>query len=408
MLESSSLDRSRDFIPLLTTCCLITFGLYLATAMRLPIMPLHAKSFGITTVQIGIINSVFYLMAGCLSLPSGFLSQRIGGKRLVIIGLIIMAIATFLLFFSRSFMQLTGLYLLLGIGVAAFGPTMMSLVAQIAPATHLGRAYGWYTTALFCGLSLGPGVAGVMGEWMNLQTVFIVASALVVVTLWSVIVFLPIDSFDQGKKHQGQSGLLSGAKILAGNTPFLGCLLITFGANLVAGMFFTFLPLHALGQGISVSQIGIIFLVQAFTNAFIRIPFGALSDRVSQRKYLVVGGIACVAISITGFGSAQVFYQFIIAGVGLGFGMALAFTSIGALIAETVDDNLRGPAMGGYNACLYFGMMAGSVVFGPVIEAIGYVRSFMLNGSLNMAIVLLFLMMMRTFLPPQKEIKVAS
>lgn len=407
MSQLQSKDSISDFAPLLTTCCLITFACYFATAMRLPIVPLHAKSFGVTTVQIGVINSVFFLMAGLLSFPSGFMAQKIGGKRLVIVGMTIIVVATFFLFFSRSFIQLTGLYLLLGIGVAAFGPTMMAFVAQIAPATHLGRAYGWYTTALFCGLSLGPGVAGALGEWISLRSVFIFASAMVLVTLWGVMAFLPRKSFEHDKSNHNQSSLFLNIKALFGNAPFVGCLLVTLGANLITGMFFTFLPLHALAQGITLFQIGIIFLVQALTNALIRIPFGTLSDRVSQRKYLVVAGITCVILSISGFGLARLFYHFIIAGIGLGFGLALAFTSIGALIAETVSADLRGPAMGGYNSCLYLGMMAGSLAFGPVIEWIGYDHSFMLNGGINLAVVFIFLSLMRTFRPPRKALQAA-
>ncbi len=373
--------------------------------MRIPIVPLHAKSFGVTTVQIGVMNSVFFLMAGFLSLPSGFLSRKIGGKRLVIIGLTIMTVATASLFFSRSFLQLTLIYFLLGISIAAVGPTMMAFVAQIAPATHLGRAYGWYTTALFCGLSLGPGVAGALGERVSLYAVFIFASVMVLATLWGVIAFLPRKKFDHDQNSSNQTDLSESIKTLFGNTPFLGCLLITLGANLIGGMFFTFLPLHAAGQGISLTQIGIIFLVQALTNALIRIPFGTLSDRVSQRKYLAVLGIICVAFSIAGIGLARLFYHFIIAGVGLGLGMALAFTSIGALIAETVTEELRGPAMGGYNASLYLGMMVGSVAFGPLIEQLGYDLSFMINGGINLVVVFIFLALMRTFQPPRQSPK---
>jgi MFS family permease len=400
MLETRSPDDSVDFVPLLTTCCLITFGCYFATAMRLPVMPLHARTFGVTTIQIGIINSVFYLMAGIFSLPSGFLSKKLGSRQLTVYGLIMLAAASFLLFFSTSFFQIAILYLVLGMGVAAFGPPMMTLVSEIAPATHLGRAYGWYTTALFCGLSLGPGVGGVLGQWIGLRPVFIIASICILLNLWAVITFMPKQHRTQKKSSPNQTGMMLDIKVLFKNHALLGCWLITFGGNMVIGMFFTFLPLHALYQGISVSQTGIIFLIQALVNAVSRIPFGILSDRISQRKYLVFVGVVLVGLAITGFGMATTFNQFIIAGIGLGMAHGLAFTSVGALIAETADKNLRGPAMGGYNTCLYLGMMTGSIVYGPIIEAIGFNRSFMLNGCLVAGFGVLFLCLMRGFLPP--------
>jgi MFS transporter, DHA1 family, multidrug resistance protein len=64
--------------------------------------------------------------------------------------------------------------------------------------------------------------------------------------------------------------------------------------------------------------------------------------------------------------------------------MGVAFTSIGALIAETVEPRYRGLAMGGYNGCIYFGLMAGSMGMGPLIEAVGFSRGFLLTGLVNM------------------------
>lgn len=424
MTPTHSPDRPFDFVPLLTTCCVITFGCYFATAMRLPVMPLYARTIGVTTVQIGIINSAFYLMAGLFSFPSGFLAVKFGSRRLTVYGLAVLATASFLLFFSRSFSELTVLYLMLGLGVAAFGPTMMTLVAEIAPATHLGRAYGWYTTALFSGLSLGPGVGGALGQWIGLRPVFIVTSICILFNMWAVVVFMPDrrpgrqntprnqtrsnqsgpfqsdqNQATPNKTGREQFGWFDNLRVLLRNQALMGCWLITFGANMVGGMFFTFLPLHALEQQLSVAQTGIVFLVQALTNAASRILFGTLSDRVSQRKYLVIGGIVLVGLSISGFGWAASFYQFVIAGIGLGLGMGLAFTSIGALIAEAVDKRLRGPAMGGYNACIYFGMMIGSMVYGPVIDTIGFDRGFSLNGCIIIIFGLSFLGLMRGFQP---------
>ncbi len=53
-----------SFAALLTICCLVTFGCYFAVSMRLPVVPLYARGFGVSTSQIGMINAAFFLMAG--------------------------------------------------------------------------------------------------------------------------------------------------------------------------------------------------------------------------------------------------------------------------------------------------------------------------------------------------------
>ena len=372
-----------SYAALLTVCCLVTFGCYFAVSMRLPVVPLYARGFGVTTSQIGIVNAAFFLMAGLLALPSGMLSDRLGRKRLAGCGTMVLFTGMLLLYFSRSFFHLAGIYLLLGVGIAAFGPTMMSWVSEISPSTHLGRAYGWYTTALFCGLGLGPAAGGVLGEWLGLRPVFLMGATLVAVTIWAGRWFLPSMETPAEHKTQRPEQPMNWRRMLA-NRHLLGCWLVTFGANIISGAFFTFLPLLAHERGLDVGQIGIVYLVQSAANALARIPFGIISDRMGRRKYQALLGVVLASFSIAGFAPAVTFAHFLLAAFSLGVSLAVAFTSIGALIAETTDPAFRGLAMGGYNSFIYLGMMAGSMGLGHLIETMGFGSGFLLAGASNL------------------------
>ena len=384
----------RSFSALLTVCCLVTFGCYFAISMRLPVVPLYAGSFGVSTSQIGLINAAFYLMAGLLALPSGMLSDSLGRKRMAVCGTLVLFTGMLLLYFSRSFFYIAGIYLLLGVGIAAFGPTMMSWVAEISPSTHIGRAYGWYTTALFCGLGMGPAAGGALGDWLGLRSVFLIGAALVVVTIWAVQWFLP--KIEKAADHKiERPGQSSNMGLMLANRQLLGCWLVTFGTNIIGGAFFSFLPLLAHERGLDVGQIGIVYLVQSVTNALSRIPFGTISDSVGRRKYQALLGVVLASFSTAGFAPAVTFVHFLLAASSLGVSLAIAFTSIGALIAETTEPRLRGLAMGGYNSFIYFGLMAGSIGLGPLIEAIGFGSGFLLAGASNLIFISFFAWSMR-------------
>jgi MFS family permease len=328
-------------------------------------------------------------MAGLLALPSGILSDRVGRKRLAIYGTIVLFTGMLLLYFSRSFFYLVGIYLLLGIGIAAFGPTMMSWVSEISPATHLGRAYGWYTTAIFCGLGMGPAAGGALGEWLGLRTVFLIGATLVAVMIWAVQWFLPaLDAQADHTIKRPREPL--NWRLVFTNRQLMGCWLVTFGANIIGGAFFTFLPLLAHERGLNLGQIGIIYLVQSATNALARIPFGSISDRMGRRRYQALLGALLASFSIAGFAPATTFNHFIMAALSLGVSLAIAFTSIGALIVETTQPRFRGLAMGGYNSFIYFGLMAGSIGVGPLIEAIGFGSGFLLAGASNLFFIAFF------------------
>ena len=395
MPPTPSRDGDLAFATQLTLCCLITFGGYLAVSMRLPVVPLHARALGATATQIGLINAAFYLAAGCLSLPAGALSDRFGRRRLAVCGTLVLAAAMALLPLGRSYSELAAVYLLLGAGIAAFGPTMMSWVAEIAPPTHLGRAYGWYTTALFCGMGLGPAAGGALAADLGFSAVYLTGAGLMAVSLAVVGRFVP-PAAPGGRPAPRPRGSRSLAAVL-GNRPLIGCWVATLGTCMVSGAFFTFLPLHAAAQGLDVSRIGVVFLVQSAANALSRIPLGAASDRLGRRPRQALAGIVMITVAIAAFTPVRGFGQFLAAALVLGISNALAFTAIGALIAETVSAPLRGLAMGGYNTCIYLGLMTGSFGLGPVVQATDFGRGFLLAGLANLPAAAFFFWSMRGY-----------
>ncbi len=350
--------------------------------MRLPVVPLYARTLDITTAQIGIFNAAFFLMAGLLSLPMGLVSDRTGSKPVAGVGVAILAMSAFALSLCNTYPALTLAYLFFGIGTAAFGPTIMSFVAHISPGTHLGRSYGWYTTALFCGMSLGPAAGGFLAQKAGFVPVFNVIGVILLVNLAALLCCMPATaSRDAGVSGPGKPA--PPLKNLLGNRPLMACWQITLCACFGLGMFISFVPLHAHNLGLNVKEIGLVFFVQGLCNGFSRIPFGHLSDKVTSRGKLVVVGIAGYTVSLAGFGACETLVHFVGAAILSGFSMGLAFTSVGALIAEVVPAESRGVAMGGYNTCIYFGMMLSSAGMGGVIPVIGFANGFYLTALLN-------------------------
>lgn len=391
--------NARSFAALLLICCGVAFGGYLGSHMRLPVVPLYARSLGADTVQIGFINSAFLLMAGLLSLPLGILSDRIGRKLLAAAGLIILSATSFLLYLSRTPAQLVLIYILFGVGLAAFGPTMMSLVADISPATHLGRSYGWYTTALYTSMTLGPAVGGFLAQRFGYRDVFLISGVLIFAVFWMMLFLLPRRQIPACGSTTAHEDRTSKARELLQNRPLLGCWIATLGGCFGLGMFITFLPLHSQNQGLNVGEIGLVFAAQGLANAVSRIPFGHLSDKAGDRRSLVIIGFAGFAASLGGLGASHGLLSFLMYAVIFGTSMGLAFTSIGALIAETVPPSSRGLAMGGYNTCIYFGMMLSSAVMGSVIRAIDFTGGFLVAGLANMFLIGFFYLFMRNFAP---------
>ncbi|GLI40084.1 MFS transporter [Geobacter hydrogenophilus] len=379
---------------LLLLACVISFVCFFGSYMRIPIVPLFATSLGADTAQVGLINSAFMLMAGALSIPSGLVSDRLGRRIPLLGGLILLAGSSFLLYWSRTPLQMGGIYLLFGIGLSAFSPTLMSYVADVTPPEVLGQAYGWYTMALYGGMTLGPAAGGFLGTALGLRPVFLVAGGLIFAMFVVALIFLPAPSTDQARGAV-RPAILPALTGLMHNRRLIACLVATLGTCFGFGMFVTFMPLYIRSQGMHSGHVGFVFAAQALANAISRLPSGKLSDRVDDRSILVIGGLAVFALALASFGLCRSVVPLMGAAAVMGISMGVAFTAVCALIADVVPREQRGLAMGCYNTCVYVGMMLCAAGMGALIREEGFRIGFFLNGVVGVATLLLFVTLYR-------------
>lgn len=371
--------------------CLIGFGTFFSSYLRIPVLPLFAASLGASPAQVGSINGAFMLTAGLFSIPAGLLADRTGRKPPIIAGIIATAISSLLVTQCHHPEQMAAAYVLFGAGLAAFAPSMLSLVADVVPSNRLGQAYGWYTTAIYIAMTLGPATGGFLAKALGFPHVFVVSGCLLLaVTLFSLLV-LPKGT----TRHKTELRVvLAGSRELLRNRRLVACLLVTLGCCIGFGVFLTFLPLYASSLGHDPARVGLIFAAQAVTNVVSRMPIGNLIDHADRRKIVTVGMI-CLAVALAGLGRLTQLTELVGCAVFLGIGMALTFTTVGAMIADLAPVVQRGLAMGMYNSCIYLGMMAGSTVMGIALKRIGYPHGFAAAGGVVLLALLLFFPMMR-------------
>jgi MFS family permease len=379
-----------DLTPFLLLC-LIGFAAFFSSYLRIPVMPLFAATLGAGTAQIGAINGAFMLTAGLLSIPAGLLADRTGRKLPIVAGVVATAVSSLLVTQCHQPGQIAAAYVLFGAGLAAFAPGMLSLVADVMPSHRLGQAYGWYTTAIYTAMTLGPASGGYLAKAVGLRQVFLVSGSLLVAVAVLAVMVLP--QSPPSHKTDLQTALSRSFELLR-NRSLLACLLATAGSCIGFGVFLTFLPLYASLRGYDPGQAGLLFAAQAITNVAGRIPIGKLADRFDRRR-LVAAGLVCLAVALTTLGQVGQFGLLIACAVVMGVGMALTFTAIGALIAELVPPLQRGLAMGMYNSCIYLGMMCGSTVMGVALKRIGYAMGFAAAGSVALVSLVLFYVVLR-------------
>jgi MFS family permease len=125
-----------------------------------------------------------------VQVPLGRLSDRVGRKPLIVIGLILMAPATALLGEAGTTFQLTGLRIFQGIASAGIAAPAFALAADLSRAGGEGRQMSILTVGFGLGIALGPLIAGILAV-LFFELPFLVGGVMSLVGAWVVYHYVP-------------------------------------------------------------------------------------------------------------------------------------------------------------------------------------------------------------------------
>ncbi|MFC5748101.1 MFS transporter [Actinomadura rugatobispora] len=192
--------------------------------------------------QLWIVDIYGFLIAGFL-VTMGTIGDRIGRKKLLLIGGAVFGTASVAAAFSTSPEMLIAGRALLGVAGAAVMPSVLALVTgMFTDQKQRGRALAIYLTCFMGGTTLGPLVGGVLLEYFWWGSVFLVAVPGIVLLL----VFGPSLLPDQRAPQPGELDPVSVLLSLAAILPFV------YGLKELARNGWEWLPAAALASGIAV------------------------------------------------------------------------------------------------------------------------------------------------------------
>jgi MFS family permease len=128
------------------------------------LLPLFYASHGLTLTEISVLAAAYPAVWGLCQIGTGALSDRVGRKRLIVGGLLLQAVAIWLIAAATTF----GVWLLaaalLGLGTAMVYPTLLAAVADVAAPSWRGAAVGVYRLWRDLGFAVGAIVAGILAD----------------------------------------------------------------------------------------------------------------------------------------------------------------------------------------------------------------------------------------------------
>ena len=357
---------------------------FAAIAARGLLVPLYAHDLGASRFEVGALFSVATFAGALLSLPSGFLIDRVGARTLLWVSLILsagsqLATATTLTVFPLFVWQIVG-----GLGAGAQQASLFSAVTESVPANRLGRSMGWLTFSMQAGFFLGPATAGLMVAVIpNVRTVIAITTAVVLFAVPGAIVA------PSTRQSQGRFDLVTPVRALFGQRAFVPVVIGLVAATLVWGTVGAFLPIFGReALALPSPQVGFLLALQAVANGVSRIPGGRFVDWAPLRWPIVFMGTVVWSVATIVLGHLQGFVAPALVMIVATPFMATAFVAIGVVFGNLSAASTRGVTMGFYGTVLFLALAAGPLVFGPIIQTYGYAAGFTACAAVSIALAL--------------------
>jgi DHA1 family multidrug resistance protein-like MFS transporter len=359
------------------------FCSYISFTLLFPVIPDYAASFGASVAMVGVAVGIYSYVTALLVIPFGMLSDRIGRRNLLLVGLVVYILSPLLYLLVSDPAQLLLVRACHGLASAIFIPVAHALVVDMAPPQRMGEAMGWYTTSTQLSFIAGPLIGGFLLNYFGFDAVFYSCG---VVPFLGLLFILPrLASISQKPTAAVESswGWLRKRRSL-------GALLTPLFITVGSGTIVAFMPLYAGGFDIDPTRVGAIITAVYVSSALLRTAAGWLSDRMG-REPIILGGFLISAVSLTFISFVTSFAWLMAAGIFFGLGMGLAMPAAFALVADLSPPGARGLTMGTANSFLQAGLAVGATAMGAIAGATGFPIMFRICAlSLVLGLILIF------------------
>jgi MFS family permease len=160
---------------------LIAFGVMFAWAFIEPQLMFYAyDDLTWTSSQLGVVMSTYGVAFTLGEFALGQLSDRLGRKPVLVLGLALFSAQFIGLVIFRDMIWIVVSFILAGLGNALYDPALSAIILDITPSEHTARTMGLKATAGSLGSMLGPALVVLFTPLVSPQVVFLVASTLVI------------------------------------------------------------------------------------------------------------------------------------------------------------------------------------------------------------------------------------
>lgn len=345
------------------------------------VVPLIAQAeFGLASKSAALSFIIsFGVVKALANLFAGRFADRIGRKKILVVGWLVALPVPLLIIFAPSWEWIVFANVLLGINQGLCWSTTVIMKIDLVGPKQRGLAMGLNEFAGYLALSLSALLTGYLAATYGLRPVPFLPG--LVFALLGLLLSIFFVHETQGHAwHEATLGTDNPHRSLSFSEVFWltswrdRALFSVSQAGLVNnlndGMVWGLLPLFFFGKGLPLEQISIIAATYPGVWGLSQLVTGALSDRWG-RKWLIVAGMWLQAVSIGLFVIGQGFWVWMVGAVLLGIGTALVYPTFLAAISDVAHPDWRASAVGVYRLWRDSGYAIGALTAGLLADVLG-------------------------------------
>ncbi len=356
---------------LLATFAVAHFAHHVTNSIFSALLPFIRSAFGLTYLESGFAVSAFTIAAGVTNAPLGILADRLGARRVIVSGLVLIALSSVAIGLAGTYWQLLLFLLVMGVASGTYHAPASAIIAEVFGRERRGVAMGTHTTAGHLSFFVVPLLAGGLAtasSWRTPYLLFAIAPLLCAILVWRVA---PL-----GVRPTERHSWLATFGDIGGVARAIGPLesLSILGQVLLSAAF-AYLTLYLVdARGFSpLLAAGLYGLPQAA--GLVGAPLGGtLSDRFGRPRVLLAGlvlmGPAAWALTVAPD------WWIVLPLFLLGVGQAIRMTTTEVLVVDNAPPAKRSTILGTYYLVNQPVGGVAAPVFGAVAEVAGLGATF--------------------------------
>jgi len=355
--------------------------------------PLFFAELGISTAVIGLLYNVRNIEQSFLRIIAGSLSDVFGRKKLIMIGLIMIASVPLIYSISLdTWLPIVGMCVS-GIGLSLLFPPAEALASSLYPPERVGEAMGKFHLSWAASAVIGPSLGGFLALYYpEYRHIFVIAGA---TSLTAIFLFAYITRNAQEKKSSQDmskatkkllSDFPSTVKRLLKEKPVIAGSAAVFAHAFCHWGLPTFMPLFAAKLGYNDAVIGLALTANALMTAISLPIVGGISDRIGRFTPIIIGLFVSVAAFALIPNVAASWMLIGLMGL-LGLCAVLEFPVSQAVMMETLPIEDRGVATGVWGMMMSIGgtlgmfVMSAILLFAPIEWTFYFAAAFTLGAG---------------------------